>query len=191
MDKPWKVIFAFVGVFIAGAVFGGLFTFRIGDHLLQKQGRPMGGRGALAPGQQPMQRPLLGGSQPVQPAQLLRRYAERLELTTEQKERIRPLVQRAAMDIRRQQQNHFRESGVILQRLQRDIADELTPEQRSTLRKMEQRQREITSEHRARFGERSLQEKEANRDGIRPLPKRGGPLRREVPLPPPGGEPKQ
>ena len=28
MDRPWKVILAFVGVFIAGAVFGGFFTLR-------------------------------------------------------------------------------------------------------------------------------------------------------------------
>ena len=28
MDKPWKVIVAFIGVFIAGAVFGGVFSLR-------------------------------------------------------------------------------------------------------------------------------------------------------------------
>ena len=26
MDRPWKVVFAFVGVFVAGAVFGGVFV---------------------------------------------------------------------------------------------------------------------------------------------------------------------
>jgi hypothetical protein len=29
MDVPWKVILAFVGVFIAGAVFGGVFTMGV------------------------------------------------------------------------------------------------------------------------------------------------------------------
>ena len=28
MEKPWKVILAFVSVFIAGAIFGGVFSLR-------------------------------------------------------------------------------------------------------------------------------------------------------------------
>lgn len=156
MDKPWKVIFAFVGVFIAGAVFGAFFSLRSGGRLPQMQGAAFRGKGPgmqVAPPQQNQPRPLLGSMQPIQAAQIMRRYAERLDLTPEQKDRIHPLIQRATEDIRRQQQNNLRENGIIVQRLQQDIAKELTVEQRIRLEKMEQRQREIMQQQRAANGE--------------------------------------
>lgn len=147
MDKPWKVIFAFVGVFIAGAVFGAFFSLRSGGRLPRIQGAGFRNQGMPAlqnPSPQPnQQRPMLGATQPIQATQIMRRYAERLNLTPEQKDRIHPLIQRATEDIRRQQQNNFRENGIIVQRLQQDIAKELTGEQRARLEKMEQRQREL------------------------------------------------
>ena len=141
MDKPWKVVFAFIGIFIAGAVFGGFFSLRIGGRVLQMQA-PARNPGPKA-GFAAQQGPLLGGVEPVRAAQIMRRYAEQLDLTPEQKERINPLIQRATEDIRRQQQINFRENSVILQRLQQDLAKELTPEQRKRLEKMEQRQRDL------------------------------------------------
>jgi hypothetical protein len=146
MDKPWKVVFAFVGVFIAGSVFGGFFALRIGGRVLQMENpalraRPLDQRNAQ------QQRPLLGGLQPVQAAQLMRRYAERLDLTPEQKEKINPLIQRATEDIRRQQQINLRENSIILQRLQQDLAKELTADQRVRLEKMEQRQQELRNQY--------------------------------------------
>lgn len=36
MDKPWKVVFAFIGVFVAGAVFGGLLALRVG-HVMNER----------------------------------------------------------------------------------------------------------------------------------------------------------
>jgi len=167
MDKTWKVIFAFVGVFIAGAVFGGLLALRIGGRFTQMQAQQVRLRGPNAVLADPKQRPLLGGVQPIQPAQIMRRYADRLGFTPEQRKKIRPLIARATQDVRRQQQNNFRESNVILQRLQQDIARELTPEQREKLHKLEQRQREIASENRARFGDRGAPAGEGGRRRMR------------------------
>ena len=70
MDKPWKVILAFVGVFIAGSVFGGFFSLRIGQQMVQR-----GGNRLVQP--QP-QMPPLG-------VPLIRRFADRLDLTEEQR----------------------------------------------------------------------------------------------------------
>lgn len=157
MDKPWKVIFAFVGVFIAGAVFGAFFSLRSGGRLPRIPGPGFRNQGAPVmqnpPPQPNQQRPMLGAMQPIQAAQIMRRYAERLDLTPEQKDRIHPLIQRATEDIRRQQQNNFRENNIIVQRLQQDIAKELTGEQRARLEKMEQRQREMVQQQRAGNGE--------------------------------------
>lgn len=156
MEKPWKVIFAFVSVFIAGAVFGAFFSLRTGGQLPRMKAgevRPRKVEMGSAVGQSPQSRPLLGPSQPVQAAQLMRRYTERLDLSPEQRKKINPLIQRATEDIRRQQQNNFRENGIIVQRLQQDIASELRPEQRARLAEMEERQRELMQQQRAANGE--------------------------------------
>lgn len=126
MDKAWKVIAAFVGVFIFGSIFGGLLALRLDQ-------KPAPKKAAQAAGQGPM-------------PGILRNFAEKLDLTPEQREKIRPKVERAEEDIRRVRQNGLRDTGIILKRLQEDFADELTPEQRKKLEKMEERQREVLRE---------------------------------------------
>src|SRR3954470_8867030 len=156
MDKPWKVALAFIGVFTAGAVFGGFFSVGIGKHMIASLPPP------------PLQkepkreRPLLEMPPVWRSAQLLGRFTERLDLTDEQRERIKPLVQRATEDYRRQQNNNLRETGFILDRLQKDIRKELVPEQLKKLEKMEEHQRETMD---ARKEQRALE----------PAPARGGP----------------
>jgi Spy/CpxP family protein refolding chaperone len=170
MDKPWKVIAAFLGVFIAGAVFGGFFTVGVGARWVNQlaptatpaatvpsapvptptpapaavaASAPAAGS-AKAP-QTPAQKAaaaLLQVPQSWQAPALLRRYAERLELTPEQRQRIHPLIQRATEDYNRLRQTTFRETAIILQRLQQDIAQELTPDQREKLKQIEEKQRE-------------------------------------------------
>jgi hypothetical protein len=124
MEKPWKVIAAFVGVFIFGSIFGGLFVLRI-------EQRPAAKRPAQT--QQQQQAPLPG---------ILRRFAEQLDLTPEQREKISPLVERAEDDIRRLRQTSLRETGIVLKRLQEDFASELTPPQRKKMERMEEKMQE-------------------------------------------------
>jgi hypothetical protein len=178
MEKPWKVIVAFVGVFIAGSIFGGLLAVRFSNReraltaqlvqmppqaiapvtsptanataadtpptppTITATAKPAGQPTPAAAQVQPPQWPMPPGMASQTP-QIMRRYVERLDLTAEQKERVNPLIQRAASDLRRQQQNNFRETGVIIQHLQEDISKELTPVQRKRLEEMAERQREM------------------------------------------------
>lgn len=175
MDKPWKVIAAFIGVFVAGAVFGGFFSLGVGAKWLEKESPPAAAPSAPAPVAVTPQVPLpatpvpalpkTGGGNQLTPAQrasllqlpqtwqapaLMRRYADRLELTSDQKDKINPIIERASADYRRLQQNSFRETGIILQRLQEDIRKELTPDQIAKLEQFEQRQRELLEKNDAK-----------------------------------------
>lgn len=166
MEKPWKVIAAFVGVFIAGSIFGGLLALRLSHwdrgarYVATPKASPASASSAqpsTAPNQPPQitaatPRPASSAPVPqlqlppgmaVQAPQLMRRYVDKLNLTTEQKERINPLIQRAASDLRRQQQTNLRETGIIFQHLQEDIAKELSPAQRTRLEEMAEKQRQI------------------------------------------------
>jgi len=165
MDKPWKVVFAFVGIFIAGAVFGEFFSLRLGGRILRME-RPElhgGGSGPQNPQEAGQPRPPAPMAAAWQAPQLMRRFTERLDLTPEQKEQIRPVIQRAADDFRRQTATNLREHAIIMQRLQEDIAKVLTPEQQARLEKMEQRQHELLGRGERAGGPGGR----ANREGFR------------------------
>ncbi len=104
----------------------------------------------------------------VQAPQLMRRYVERLDLTAEQKDKVNPLLVRAAADIRRQQQTNLRETAIIIQHLQEDLAKELTPAQRVRLDEMAENQRQIIEQR-----ERQQAEKLRNQPGQKPPFKEG------------------
>jgi Spy/CpxP family protein refolding chaperone len=151
MDKPWKVIVAFIGVFMAGAVFGGFFSLGVGRELLVRNGPPAAPVMAAAPvapvalaptaapTQTPAANPVAKGPNAagrvnlppaVGSARILRQIANKLDLTAAQKERITPLIQRAIEDLWRIEQNNSRENSYIVQRLRQDIGKQLTAEQR-------------------------------------------------------------
>lgn len=146
MEKPWKVVFAFVAVFIAGAVFGGLFTLRAsggrrppgsgfvgfdrpggpngpGGNGWQKQGGQFQGMGAIGPG-------------------MLGQLSRNLKLTDDQKEKIRPVVLKAAEDIQRLTRENVQNTTKIVERMHLDIATWLTPKQRDALEDMKLQMRE-------------------------------------------------
>lgn len=124
MEKPWKVVLAFIAVFMAGSVFGSFFALRIGHQVAQRE-RP---------------RPVAGTAQPMQPppaTQLLRRFAERFELTTEQRDKLRPVLLRAEEQIGRIRQTSIEQTDVILRRMQQEFRSELTPDQVRLLDRMQ------------------------------------------------------
>ncbi len=129
MDKPWKVIVAFVAVFMAGSVFGGFFALRIGRQVAE-QNRP-GGMAANP----------AAFAQPAGP-QLLRRFAERLELTDEQREKLRPVVSRAEEQLGRIRQTSLEQTETILRRMQQEFRAALTPQQIRTLDRLQRIQNE-------------------------------------------------
>ncbi|HEX2855474.1 MAG TPA: hypothetical protein VHO24_19725 [Opitutaceae bacterium] len=156
MQTPWKVIAAFIGVFIAGSVFGGFFALRMD--------RGRGPQKRVEQGQQ---------AGPLQ-LRIMKMFAERLELTQEQKDKLRPVIERAGEDIRRVQQAQSREMNILMERLQQDVAQVLTPEQKQKLDEMKQQQRERMKGDRGGLPDRrgelpggTMREKqrERNRDG--------------------------
>ncbi len=128
MNQPWKVILAFVGVFMAGAVFGGFFSLR-------SAAPSVGSVGSVGvanpPRQNPVPRPMS-----LAPA-LLANIAQRLKLTDEQQEKIRPLVGRAEGDLQRLRRQNFQDTTRVMERLHADISGWLTVEQREDLQKMQ------------------------------------------------------
>ena len=145
MDRPWKVIFAFVGVFVAGAVFGGFFTLR--------SSREGWSRVNHAQRTEPS-RPNSSGAQIV-PA-MLRQLNARLKLTDEQREKIEPIVVRAEEDLQRLRRQNFRETSRVMERMHADVAVLLAPEQREALETLKRNLRERlrrAQENRERRGE--------------------------------------
>src|SRR5688500_5217296 len=113
MDVPWKVILAFVGVFIAGAIFGGVFTIGVSarrfanfPRYVTPSERPVT---ALPPATQPPKTQVAGPQAPSAPAAqprsnpitpvLMTQFTRRLNnITAEQKEKLRPILGRAGED---------------------------------------------------------------------------------------------
>src|SRR5471030_2220625 len=146
MENPWKVILAFLGVFIAGAVFGGFFSLGVGRRIWEieapaatkpmavfpattsTQPPPPAAKGAAPAPAQPLLVP-----QAVQSAQLMRQVTNKLSLTPAQKAQISPLIQRAVQDFWHQQEIATRENTFLLRRLKQDIGKELTADQQTRL----------------------------------------------------------
>jgi hypothetical protein len=138
MDRPWKVILAFLGVFIAGAVFGGSFTAR----LARVVDRPA--KAGKQAGKEP------GGR--IYP-QLMRQFTQRLNPTVEQQKAITPIVARAAEDLQRSQREHLADTTRATERMYEDVAALLAPEQRTKLEKMRQETRDRVRREKEKRGD--------------------------------------
>jgi hypothetical protein len=133
MEKPWKVILAFVGVFIAGAVFGGFFTLR-------SAGKWLGAERTKSP---PSAKTSAGAVAAPTPSlairatqQVMRQLTQRLSPTPEQQKALRPIVARASEDLQRLQRDHLADVTRTTERMYADLAPILTPEQRVKLQQM-------------------------------------------------------
>jgi len=137
MDRPWKVISAFVGVFIAGAVFGGFFTLRSVDRVVDAA------RGKGTPAKAPATKPAPAAPAAPAPAkgiapQVMRQLTQRLSPTPEQQKAIRPIVSSAAEDLQRMQREHLADTTRTTERMYADVSALLTPAQRTQLEQMRQ-----------------------------------------------------
>ncbi len=137
MNKPWKVILAFLGVFLAGAVFGGFLSLRVARHFFES---------AKPRGPVPLEQ--------FSP-QMFKRLAEKLELTPEQKEKIRPILKQTEEEMRRLRQSGMRESMAVADRMHDEVSALLTPEQKAKLESMKREMRERwTKDRQRRMGDR-------------------------------------
>ena len=137
--NSWKVILATLVIFGAGVVTGGLLVnYAVHTNLAPAPAQPES-RGACSRTNPWLQRA----------RELLRRMDRELNLTSEQHQRIEKLIAESAERTRKLWKPIAPQMGKEMQRLHRDIREELTPEQR--------RQFELISKPRAglqgrRFG---------------------------------------
>jgi Spy/CpxP family protein refolding chaperone len=108
MDKPWKVILAFAGIFVAGILVGGLVTLRWGKNFTQKQ----------------------PGGEQFGPA-LMQRLVKQLDLTPDQQAKVKPIVDSATEELRQLRRTTQRTTAAVVVRMQGDIAAVLTPDQKA------------------------------------------------------------
>jgi Spy/CpxP family protein refolding chaperone len=160
MDKNWKVILAFAGVFLAGAVTGASVS------TLWMHKTP-----------------------PKPPAADLRASIEqyvrgqfatmtrKLDLTPEQHEQLRPALQHASEDFRTIRRNERQETVRILEKLHGEIVQVLTPEQQERFEKLRAQQRERIQRFLRSNGRLPGQpgEKPAHPADVPPPPPAGGP----------------
>ncbi len=153
MEKPWKVVIAFLVVFVAGAVFGGVFALGVNARRQSTLVRssptpapepvatvnpPTPNPTATVPVPQPVPKKLVLAGLPAGALspQLIRQFTQRLELTPGQRQRIRPFIDRASEDILRLRQENLADTARVTERMYEDISATLTPAQRTELEKM-------------------------------------------------------
>ena len=124
MNQPWKVIIVLLGIFVAGGVTGGFATLRVWKTKM-------------------MNRPVPEEWAPKH----LRRITERLELTPEQEDQIRPIVRRSMEELNAIRNHSMAKTQGVVEAMQKEITEKLTPEQRI---KYEQFNRELREAREAR-----------------------------------------
>ncbi|MCC6414531.1 MAG: hypothetical protein IT582_01280 [Opitutaceae bacterium] len=119
MNKTWKVIVAFLGVFIAGGVIGGVLSLR----LVREHAR---------------ERRTMDRFEPM----AMKRYVERLGLTDEQRARVREIVRATDTELRRLRGEGFKATVAAGEEMNTRIEQLLTAEQKVRLEKIKQEMRE-------------------------------------------------
>jgi len=122
--KPWKIILVLVGIFAAGGVTGGFVTLKACKEKM-------------------VNRPVPEEWEPKH----LKKLSDRLDLTPEQKEQVRPIIRSKIEQLHRLRNQSLEETRVVIEAMQREISEKLTPEQRV---KFEQMNRELRAMREAR-----------------------------------------
>ena len=118
----WKLILAFVLVFLAGAACGFFGAVHVHDFFARMD------PGSMA---QHMKQRLRG----------------ELKLTPEQLQQISPIIERAASQLKTKREQTMRDVHEIFERAHRDMQPFLTPEQRTKLEELEKRHRHLLHRH--------------------------------------------
>jgi hypothetical protein len=127
MNQPWKVVLAFVGVFVAGAICGGPLA------------------GWLRERQQ--------AHRPAFAERTMRRFEHELKLTETQKERVLPILLRAQQEWRQARQENVKVLTGVIDRMHTDLSAELAPEQQARLEEMRKEFRSRAERFRGRVTE--------------------------------------
>jgi hypothetical protein len=158
MQSPWKVILAFLGVFVAGAVFGGVFTLATAKRNARLNPPTTMVRTEPAPRPERDRPKNPSQNQPGIGPAMMRQLTQQLKLTEEQREKIRPLVSRAAEDLQLLRQENLQKTTRVMERMHADITAWLMPEQREELENLKkQMQQRIKDEQKKQRELRSNQ----------------------------------
>lgn len=158
MNKPWIVILVLLGIFAAGGVTGGFVTLKVCRDKI-------------------VNRPVPDEWEPRH----LKRLSERLDLSAEQREQLRPIIRRRMEHLNRLRSQSMAETRVVVEAMQREISEMLTPEQRLKFEQMNRELRKLR-EDRERV-ERARKEKARTEHGPD-----GPPMEKGLPPPEPPPE---
>ena len=183
MDVPWKVILAFLGVFIAGAVFGVVFTLGVSARRIvnaprqaDPADRPVAQfpavvqpKAQVAGPQAPKSATVPGRTNPITPV-LMNQFTRKLSgLTPPQKDSLRTILGRAGEDYHRLRQDNLADVTRVTERMYADVSGVLTLEQRGELEMMRKQLEERFKEDRRKRSEAAAAEA-ANRAATNPAP---------------------
>ncbi|HUR57970.1 MAG TPA: hypothetical protein VM029_09705, partial [Opitutaceae bacterium] len=154
MEKPWKVVFAFICVFMAGAVFGGFFTLR-GAKRRDVATTTVAPPPVPVPGAVPRPLPPAPVGVQIQPA-IMRQFTQRLRLTVEQREKIKPVVAHATEELQRLRRENLHDTTRVMEVMYADVAASLTPEQRAELEDMRHKMQERVAAEKKKREEEDL-----------------------------------
>lgn len=132
MTLNWKVLAAFTGIFIAGAIAGGFVGVRVLRHFSEKR----------------ITTEQFGPQQ-------MKKFTEQLELTPEQGVKIRPVIMQTAEDLKKSRREAFKATSERIERMEAAIAKELNDAQRVRLREMQEKERERRKQWMIERGKRS------------------------------------
>jgi hypothetical protein len=117
MNKPWKLILALLGIFLAGGVTGTFVTLRFGREWVVKR-----------PGPEQWE------------VNHMKRLSERLGLAPQQQEELRPIVRRNMEELSQVRNHCITVTRAVFEQMEREISAKLDPAQ---LVKFEQLNKEM------------------------------------------------
>jgi Spy/CpxP family protein refolding chaperone len=147
MTLNWKILTVFTGIFIAGAVAGGFVSARMIRHFAEKRFTP----DQFGP-------------------QQMKKFTEQLNLTPEQREKIRPVILQTGEDLKKVRRDAFKATTELFERMEAGIARELTDEQRARLREIQEKERERRKQWMLERAKRGDARPGSGPDGAPPVP---------------------
>ena len=132
MAKTWQVVLATIAIFVAGLVTGGATALGVVKWAARHPRINPAGMAFAAPG--------AGKVQQFGP-QLMRSFANQLDLTVGQRLRMMVIVRRTAGQLNRDRREIQLTSALAIERMQDEIAEILTPGQRAKFEELIRQQR--------------------------------------------------
>lgn len=140
MVKPWQVVLATIGIFLAGLITGGAIALRYtrGEHLLQKEDNQWAKAGGI-----PLTRPANMNPEQLGPA-LIRRFAtsEELNLGPVQKYKVQQISRTTGEKLVRLRRETALNSLLLIEEMQDEISAILTQPQKVKFEALLSEQRE-------------------------------------------------